>query len=96
VNEAHDKAMKMQEENMKLNAQNAQQTEMMKFDNELKKIKAQEESDIRVEAAKAVLSMQTIKDTALLELQKELIMSTLMPQQQGQPQGEQVGLPPMQ
>jgi hypothetical protein len=100
VNEAHDKAMKMQEENMKLNAQNAQQTEMMKAQNQLALIKAQEESDIRIEAAKALFKMETVKDTALLELQKELIMSTLMLQQQGQPQGqsqgEQVGIPPMQ
>lgn len=77
INEAYDKKMKMQEENMKLNAENANKTEMIKAQNEKEKLKFEADQEIRVEAAKALFKMETEKDADIRELQKQLIISTL-------------------
>jgi hypothetical protein len=70
----------LQQDNMKLNAQNANQTEMLKAQNEKEKIKFQADQDIRIEAAKALFKMETEKDADIRELQKTMIINTLTAQ----------------
>jgi hypothetical protein len=80
LNQSREQSIKLQQDNMKLNAQNANQTEMLKAQNEKEKIKFQADQDIRIEAAKALFKMETEKDADIRELQKTMIINTLTAQ----------------
>lgn len=82
LNVSREQAIRMQRENMQLNAQNAQQVEAMKAQKELAKIKAEEEKEIRVEAAKALFSMEVSHNQSLVNLKEQLLMKLL--QSEGQ------------
>jgi len=80
LNQSREQRIKLQQDNMKLNTENANQTEMLKAQNESRKIKEQADADIRVEAAKALFKMETDKDADIRELQKTMIINTLSAQ----------------
>lgn len=83
LNFRHEKArqesLKLQRENMQLNAQNAQQQEMIKGQNAIAKLSAERDKEIQVEAAKAVFDLMKTGDTAIKSMQTELIMSFIQP-----------------
>lgn len=80
LNQSREQRIKLQQDNMKLNAENANQTEMLKAENESRRIKEEADAQIRIEAAKALFKMETEKDADIRELQKQMIISTLAPQ----------------
>lgn len=69
--------IKMQQENMRLNGENAAKIEQQKAQNKIIELKAQEQKEIRVEAAKALFNMQLGEFDKLNELKKEIILSAL-------------------
>lgn len=102
LNASREQSIRLQQENMKINAQNSQALEEQKMQKELMKIKAEEESKIRVEAAKALFNMQIQDNTSLNSLREQMILQALTPMmQQGgaPPQGapmEESQMPMMQ
>lgn len=70
-------ALKLQQENMQLNGQNAQQLQQTKNQGEMMKIQAEGEMDMKEEAVKALLQMKVDDNAALSEIKKDLIMQIL-------------------
>jgi hypothetical protein len=56
LNVSREQSIKLQQENMRLNGENAQKIEQQKAQNKLAELKAQEQKEIRVEAAKALFT----------------------------------------
>lgn len=89
LNVSREQSIKLQQENMQLNAQNAQAIEQAKMQKEMQKIKMEEQKEIRVEAAKALFSMEVAGNDALNRVKESLIMEILaggQQQQSSQPQ----------
>lgn len=80
LNQSREQRIKLQQDNMKLNAENANQTEMLKAENEMKKIKFEADQEIRIEAAKALFKLEGTSNETILRLQEQMIMNTLAPQ----------------
>ena len=78
--QSREQSIKLQQENMKLNAESAQQTEMLKAKNEMEKIKFEADQTIRIEAAKALFKIEGTSNETILRLQEQMIMNTLQPQ----------------
>jgi len=77
LNVSREQSIKLQQENMRLNGENAQKIEQQKAQNKLAELKAQEQKEIRVEAAKALFTMQLGEFDHLNDLKKQIIMSAL-------------------
>ena len=77
LNVSREQSIKLQQDNMKLNAQNGQAIEQAKMQKELMKLKMAEQKEIRVEAAKALFSMEVSKNEALNRVKESLIMEVL-------------------
>lgn len=77
LNVSREQNIKLQQDNMKLNGENAAKIEAQKAQNKLMELKAQEQKEIRVEAAKALFSMQLGEFDKLNELKKEIILAAL-------------------
>ena len=77
LNVSREQNIKMQQENMRLNGENAAKIEAQKAQNKLMELKAQEQKEIRVEAAKALFTMQLGEFDQLNELKKEIILAAL-------------------
>jgi len=84
--QSREQSIKLQQENMKLNAESAQQTEMLKAKNEMEKIKFEADQTIRIEAAKALFKIEGTSNETILRLQEQMIMNTLQPQVEGNTQ----------
>lgn len=77
LNVSREQSIKLQQENMRLNGENAQKIEQQKAENKLDELKAQEQKEIRVEAAKALFTMQLGEFDQLNDLKKQIILSAL-------------------
>lgn len=80
LNQSREQSIKLQQENMKLNAENANQTEMLKAKNEMDKIKFEADQEIRIEAAKALFKMEGSKNQSIINMQEQMIINALQPQ----------------
>lgn len=89
LNVSREQSIKLQQENMRLNGENAQKIEQQKAENKLKELKAQEQKEIKVEAAKALFNMQLGEFDHLNDLKKTIILEVLGGQQQTQAPAQQ-------
>jgi hypothetical protein len=77
LNQSREQSIKLQQDNMRLNAESAQKLEQMKEAKELKKIEAEAQAQIKVEAAKALFTMEISQNQSLLTLKENMLMQIL-------------------
>jgi hypothetical protein len=88
LNLSREQSIKLQQDNMRLNAESGVKLENAKTEKELALIKAKSDADIRVEAAKALFNTENAHNQSLINMKEQLILSMLSPQQ-GQQQAPQ-------
>lgn len=90
LNKSRQQSIKMQQDNMAMNGQNAMQLEQLKSEMEASMIKLQGQMDMKEEALKAFLQTQLTDEAMVSELKKNILTELLasgMQQPQAQPQG---------
>jgi hypothetical protein len=80
LNQSREQSIKLQQDNMKLNAENANQTESLKAENEKALIKWKADQEIRVKAAEALFKMEGSKNQSIINMQEQMIINALQPQ----------------
>jgi hypothetical protein len=86
LNKRKKEQMKLQEDNMKLNAQNAQQQEMIKGQNEQAAIRLKYEEERKTKILEAFITKDVNDDTHLKAMQQKIIDAYLQQPQQPQQQ----------